>query len=132
MVIGDYSYALHFGRFLRAHASALSDDGSPDWAEITGPATSLEMRRALDDAFTRVLSQDTEEALVDEYTDWCASAGLPAISADEQDLEGMTPEQRHYINGFILRWERAVGQQASPAGCFSYEAWGRGVLVPAA
>jgi hypothetical protein len=132
LVIGEYSYTLHFGRFMRAHAAALCDDGSMDWMEINGSDCDPEVRRTLDRAFTSALFHDTEEALVDEYTEWCAAAGIPLISADEQDLEQMTTEQRRYIHGFILRWERAMGQQDSPAGCFSYEAWGRGLLVAAA
>ena len=39
------------------------------------------------------------------YQLWSDAEGLPQLSADEHDMEDLTPEQQKFINSFIDIWE---------------------------
>lgn len=45
------------------------------------------------------------DTLVDEYADWVKEQGLPHWSADELLAEDITPDQRNWLNAFMIRWE---------------------------
>lgn len=128
---GEHLYALRFGQFMRAQEGHYTDDGEIDWRIVGMPAANPADRRKLDTIFTSLMAQDSESSLCDEYDAWCTAHGLPQVSADEQDLDVLTHEQRSYLHSFILRWDRAVGGQQDPAGCLSYESWAFGSLSQA-
>lgn len=46
-----------------------------------------------------------ENALTDEWKEWCESQGLQCISADEMEHDDLSVEQRRYVSDFIMRWE---------------------------
>lgn len=46
--------------------------------------------------------------LSDAYKLWSDAEGLPQISADEHDMEDLTPEQQKFIISFIDIWEIAI------------------------
>ena len=54
------------------------------------------------------ITQNELSALEMEYEAWCNEQGLPCHSANELiQREGLSVEQREYLSGFSMRWERA-------------------------
>ena len=45
------------------------------------------------------------DELTREYVAYCEREGLPDVDAEEQIHGELTPEQRHWLSDFILRWE---------------------------
>lgn len=41
------------------------------------------------------------------YVAWCKDEGLPVVSADEQDMETLTYDQKQVIDEFIEMWDEA-------------------------
>ena len=50
-------------------------------------------------------NEQIENALCDEWQQWCESQGLECLSADEMPYDDLSQEQRRYIHSFIMRWE---------------------------
>jgi|APMI01.1.fsa_nt_gi hypothetical protein len=55
---------------------------------------------------------------------------MPAVSADEQDLERLDSEQRRHIRTFILRWDRVMRPQHGASCMLSHNAWLAGKFAP--
>jgi hypothetical protein len=58
------------------------------------------------------VATDTLDTLATEYAGWCARNNLPSVSADEHDLELLSPDQREWIEAFIIRWDAVSAQVA--------------------
>lgn len=53
---------------------------------------------------------EMERPLTAEYVAYVEAQGLPEASADEMVFyEGLTPDQRAWMSGFIRRWEDTLG-----------------------
>ena len=51
---------------------------------------------------------DSVDLLTDVYEQYCTKHGLPYVSADEQDLSELTPEQVRWIESFQQLWDLAT------------------------
>ena len=51
---------------------------------------------------------DSVDLLTDVYEQYCTKQGLPYVSADEQDLSELTPEQVRWIESFQQLWDLAT------------------------
>lgn len=80
----------------RRHVGHTPDGDNERDASFWNDAWALAHRRDL---------TDTLDSLIEEYRLWCEAQQLPHVSADEQDVETCTPQQRAWIARFIERWE---------------------------
>ena len=51
---------------------------------------------------------DSVDLLVETYENYLTKQGLPYVSADEQDLSELTPEQVRWIESFQQLWDLAT------------------------
>lgn len=128
LIMDGSAYSLQFGCLLAAAMMASGftmdmQDGVPNWGEVEDFTLEPKIQTEINAAFTALINLDTEQGLIAEYAAWCAIENLPHISADEQELEVMSREQRSFLARFQVRWDRVMHGDTAHAANLNHNKW---------
>lgn len=132
LLLEDHGYTLFYGTLLSCarvgDGGALEtlSNGAPNWVEVESFESEPDVQEEIDMAFTTLISLDTEASLSKEYKRWCQIEGLPALSADEQNVSALNREQQIYLRNFENRWDLAQERSLSLGSRLSHSAWRSG------